>query len=1005
MKVQNGTFGWVILGMLLFLGTFGLHGGFYLALYGLALILGAVVAFHLHGMTKLKEEELTSKYQRLPKPDIGIKKLVQEVRSAQTKYKTDKRLTGANIIDEVLQEVLFYLFRDYIKSWYRKISDHESFPHDIRLTMQRVIIAFSERSKQVEWVPYFTTRLVDDFASHLRLYRRSQEKVAIYRKDESKPPADLESIFFDLEVDMEDNITRDMICTDREHERQYLQDLSEVLLFLLLPPDDFNNKPFRYILREILVNFIFLPTIELVSDPDYVNQTIAWLCKETTFTNETFMAIIKMSDSIEELQAVKEKVDLDIARQRSRDTGGEDDIVIKAQLGSLIHVKEACELRIQRIHDGTDEFITEASGLDVSKLMARGQRLYSLPFDVVLNNNVALDCFMEFLTSIGASGYLSFYFNADGFRLTMEQQMNNARIKQLINGNTLEPDVENLREMAMVIYDQYLSEKSTQRIKLDSDLVKRTLQRIKNGPIDDEVFEEAQARVADILQEDKYFLAFQKSQMYIKLLAELDLLQDGNRSDTEDFGTTDDESLSSKTSSLHAKLKDLHNIMYHNQSTEDVASVSSCDSLSSTEVTTPTAPKNVWFNITARITQTGIAKDDATKKEFALYAVTVTKTNYDGSEEVWNVYRRYSDFHDLHLSIKERYDELSTLTFPGKKAFNNMNKEFLERRRKDLDGYLQTLLHPKIVASTPGLQDFLAQFLDPVAWEKGKSEFVRKMDTLVNPLKNSVRNVGNAVKAVPENFVDGVTKVSDGIKGIPGNVVGGFGKLFKGPNAPNMSTTKELLDSGKVGAAIDIDDDDNIPLRIMLLLMDEVFDLKHRNQWLRRRIVPILRQIIKATFGDMINRKIVDHVEWLTSSEQVAEYVKALRDALWPCGVPAEIRSIRDHNTKMRTRVVCKAKMLGNISDEIKTLMGSESTRLGVQRVFNLFQHKTLNKRLVYVFLEGFMETLFPENKFQDVFHKIHSQSPRVKTENAKDGRRSNSNKSGTRIRNKKTKR
>jgi sorting nexin-13 len=70
----------------------------------------------------------------------------------------------------------------------------------------------------------------------------------------------------------------------------------------------------------------------------------------------------------------------------------------------------------------------------------------------------------------------------------------------------------------------------------------------------------------------------------------------------------------------------------------------------------------------------------------------------------------------------------------------------------------------------------------------------------------------------------------------------------------NMTNPKELMDSGKVGAAIDIDDDDNIPLRIMLLLMDEVFDLKHRNQWLRRRIVPILRQIIKATFGDMINR-------------------------------------------------------------------------------------------------------------------------------------------------------
>jgi sorting nexin-13 len=40
----------------------------------------------------------------------------------------------------------------------------------------------------------------------------------------------------------------------------------------------------------------------------------------------------------------------------------------------------------------------------------------------------------------------------------------------------------------------------------------------------------------------------------------------------------------------------------------------------------------------------------------------------------------------------------------------------------------------------------------------------------------------------------------------------------------------------------------------MLLLMDEVFDLQQKNQWLRRRIVTILRQLLKATYGDTINR-------------------------------------------------------------------------------------------------------------------------------------------------------
>lgn len=52
--------------------------------------------------------------------------------------------------------------------------------------------------------------------------------------------------------------------------------------------------------------------------------------------------------------------------------------------------------------------------------------------------------------------------------------------------------------------------------------------------------------------------------------------------------------------------------------------------------------------------------------------------------------------------------------------------------------------------------------------------------------------------------------------------------------------------------------DDNIPLRVMLLLMDEVFDLKEKNQWLRRNIKNLLQQLIRATYGDTINRSEVD---------------------------------------------------------------------------------------------------------------------------------------------------
>lgn len=39
--------------------------------------------------------------------------------------------------------------------------------------------------------------------------------------------------------------------------------------------------------------------------------------------------------------------------------------------------------------------------------------------------------------------------------------------------------------------------------------------------------------------------------------------------------------------------------------------------------------------------------------------------------------------------------------------------------------------------------------------------FPLQMDTFVNPLRNSMRNVSNAVKSLPDSLTEGMTKMSD----------------------------------------------------------------------------------------------------------------------------------------------------------------------------------------------------------------------------------------------------
>ncbi len=66
-------------------------------------------------------------------------------------------------------------------------------------------------------------------------------------------------------------------------------------------------------------------------------------------------------------------------------------------------------------------------------------------------------------------------------------------------------------------------------------------------------------------------------------------------------------------------------------------------------------------------------------------------------------------------------------------------------------------------------------------------------------------------------------------------------------------------------------------------------------------------------------------------------------------------------------------------SDELRHLMGGDTIRIGAGRVFDMFQHKNLNRRFVFVFLEGVLETLFPTNKLPELLRKLHSKSQRVK--------------------------
>ena len=59
----------------------------------------------------------------------------------------------------------------------------------------------------------------------------------------------------------------------------------------------------------------------------------------------------------------------------------------------------------------------------------------------------------------------------------------------------------------------------------------------------------------------------------------------------------------------------------------------------------------------------------------------------------WNVFKRYSQFYQLHSSLRKKDPIVNSFEFPPKKSIGNMNERFVEDRRKSLQTYLRSIVN------------------------------------------------------------------------------------------------------------------------------------------------------------------------------------------------------------------------------------------------------------------------------------------------------------------------
>ncbi|KWU43550.1 hypothetical protein RHOSPDRAFT_6020, partial [Rhodotorula sp. JG-1b] len=342
---------------------------------------------------------------------------------------------------------------------------------------------------------------------------------------------------------------------------------------------------------------------------------------------------------------------------------------------------------------------------------------------------------------------------------------------------------------------------------------------------------------------------------------------------------------------------------------------------------------------------------------FQLYLVEVRQLGDAGTTKAaWIVTKRYSEFAALHDRLRDRYAPARSLDFPSKRLVGAWSKEFIEQRRLGLERYLQSLLRFAEICAGDELRAFLSK--ESIALPKNE---VRRARSTIPAGPGFVRNLyrgltsgiddvlGTSTTSMLDAVVDRLSAQATDFAGQASaglraeDLVGQLSSAVA--TAPGLTTTSR--EEGLTSFTAPICD-----------LFITLFDLKDKNNWLRRQAILI---VLQQVLGGTIERKVRDTVTMLLSPPQLAGYLDALRGTMWPAGQLRPPGEPRTGAQKIATREAALLKLSALMPDVAANLIGRHNAKYGARRVFAALQSKRLNKHLAYSILQDLIDAIFPE--------------------------------------------
>ncbi len=150
---------WIILSVCLALVSLGFSGVFILFFAAIAFFCGCLAI--IYGMAfSNKLASLANTLTNNSRQNFEVRRLRVSISDSEEACYTSSGLSisGSPIIDAPLNEILGFIFRDYIYSWHFKLTHSKAFPIQLQDTANFAITTLSRKIEDVDWMPFLTTR-------------------------------------------------------------------------------------------------------------------------------------------------------------------------------------------------------------------------------------------------------------------------------------------------------------------------------------------------------------------------------------------------------------------------------------------------------------------------------------------------------------------------------------------------------------------------------------------------------------------------------------------------------------------------------------------------------------------------------------------------------------------------------------------------------------------------------------------------------------------------------